>query len=218
MNKIVLLLVALIATVVLSLSALAVSPVRSGEKNFERAWKSLMTRNADKAAQYFGTAADAFAEALAGDPPSRTTRFPSNLTKAGMSLYYAGRYKESIDALNRIPEREKDMWEAALYRALSYGRLGDREAMVRWLNIYLDLYPSQPILSSEVQRQLDGLDSGSAAPDAAAAALDDSAIKQFRNNVLVKQKGSLAGPENCNGAFWWRNYRAPCTQKQFEDE
>lgn len=214
MNKIALLLVALIAVLVVTLSAQAVSPIRSGEKNFERAWKSLMLSSPDKAMGYFATAADAFAEALAQDPPSRNTNFPSNLMKAGMSFYYADRYQESLGAMGRLKGNDSKQWEVNIFSALSYGMLGDKAKMMDALESYAELLPGQAILSQEVEKQFVDLQNGNVTPEDAAIMVEKQLVRQYMTNVN-RHSSWTAGNERCNGAYWWRYNRSPCEDNQF---
>lgn len=215
MNKITLFIVALVTVMVSSLPAQAVSPVRSGDRNFQRGWKSLSFNNMDTALGHFRKAADAYARAMTEDADNHTLQFPSTKTKAGMSLYYAERYRECLDVMGQVPGQKKRLWEPAIYTALSHGFLGDKDAMTTWLGRYLDLLPGQPILSNEVKRQLQAMEAGSASTLDAAAAIDTAILKQARNNIVLRSRTLPFGLEKCNGAYWWRFNRAPCSRKHF---
>lgn len=158
MKKTVVILVGLILAVVVLLSqAYAWRSVRTGQKNFERAWSAYLYKRAEKANEYFAKSADAFGLALAENPPSRTTMFTSNLTMAGISSYYAGRYDQAIDAMGKAIYKDDTIWEGFFYTALSYARKGDKAKTLEFMERYMRAHPSQPILSGEIRKQMDAL-------------------------------------------------------------
>ncbi|MUM78667.1 hypothetical protein GKC30_13585 [Pseudodesulfovibrio sp. F-1] len=208
------LLIALLAVALLApLPAMAWSSVRTGQKNFERAWLAYTFRRFDQASQHFAQAADAFAAGLAETPPSRTTLFASNLTMAGMSLYYAGRYAEVATPMKRVMDREKRVWEAPLYAALAAARLGDKSSTIALLDAYLKTSPGQPILSAEVSRQLDALESGQPPLTQVAQAIEEAAFAQFDGNINRLSDRRESTSQSCDGNYWWRNNRQPCLKR-----
>ena len=217
-KQIVVFLATALAVVLFASSALAWRSVRTGQKNFERAWSAYLFKQPDKAQGYFVKAADAFAEALAETPPSRTTMFASNLAMAGISLYHAGRYQECIDAMAKAMTKDGRMWEAPLYTALSHARLGEAAKTVESLKAYLKTSPTQAILSEEVNRQLTNLETGSGSLDGAADAVDAAAFDQFSNNETFTGPNASNGNERCDGVYWWRNNKSPCSQSLFVDK
>lgn len=198
-------------------SAFAWRSVRTGQKNFERAWSAYLFRRADNAQKYFTKAADAFGSALAEKPPSRTTMFASNLAMAGISFYHAGRYQDCIDAMDKAKRKERKLWEAYLFAALSHARLGDKAQTIESLKAYINTSPTQPILSSEVNRQLTDLETDSGTVGAAADVLDKAAFEQFENNMKFTGRAASNPNERCNGNYWWRTNRTPCSEKQYID-
>lgn len=211
------LLITLVVLMTATLACRPVSPLRSGDKNFERGWKSLVSRNMDKALAHFANGADAYAEALGEDPPGRQLGFPSTLAKAGMCFYYAGRYLECTETLDRLPAREENLWEPAIYRALAYGRQGDKANMLKWLDGYLDHLAGQPILSNEIKRLMPEL-KGGARPDTITDAIETALHRQIKNNVRVKGRSAAHGAEKCYGAYWWRYHSAPCSRSKSADD
>lgn len=211
MKKVITILLGTVLAVVLFLPpAHAWRSVRTGQKNFERAWSAYLYKRPDKASEYFGKAADAFGLALAENPPSRTTMFASNLTMAGISSYYAGRYDQAIDAMDKAINKDDTIWEAYLYTALSYARKGDKAKAEEFLKRYLKSNASQPILSDAAARQLTDLDTDSGSLEGVAPALEDAAYRQFINNVNFTGRYPATVDGQCNSPFWWRNNRAPC--------
>jgi len=210
MNKFPVILIALIVMVLMALPSRALSPTRVGEKNFERGWRHLMLSNRDKAVEEFVVGADAFAEALAEEPRSRYTNFPSNLTKAGMTMYFAGRFEESIDAMGEAFAGNRPPWEAPMFMALSYGRLGDEEKTMEWLKKYQGLEYGQRLFSTAVQEQMDNLMRHKATIDAVAEALDAAMIRQFLYNKQTMGQAYAYGNDSCGGSFWWRYAMKPC--------
>jgi len=205
------LLIALLAAALMApVPAMAWSSVRTGQKNFERAWLAYTFRRFDQASQYFARAADAFGAGLAETPPSRTTMFASNLTMAGMSLYYAGRYAEVAAPMKRVMDRENRVWEAPLYAALAAARLGDKATAVDLFTRYLKTSPGQPILSAEVSRQLDVLESGAPSLTQVAQDIEQAAFAQFDNNINLISDRRESTSQACDGNYWWRNNRQPC--------
>ena len=150
MKRVPLIMVALIAVLLFALPSGAVSPNRVGEKNFERAWQYLTRYNREVAAQHFTKSANAFAEALAQETPSRKSRFNSNLTNVGMSFYFVGRYDESIAIMSEVYEKNDDIWESSLFSALAHASKGNKEMTVKWLERYLEVLPGQRLLSTTV--------------------------------------------------------------------
>ncbi|MFH1914457.1 MAG: hypothetical protein ABIK45_09320 [Pseudomonadota bacterium] len=212
-TQIALLMALLTAALLVPSPATAWVSVRTGQKNFERAWLAYTSRRFDQANQHFVKAADAFGAGLAEDPPSRTAMFASNLTMAGMSLYYAGRYAEVGAPMHKVMDKENRVWEAPLYAALAAARLGDKATTVDLLTRYLKTSPTQPILSAEVRRQLDALDSGAPPLAQVTEAIDGAAFEQFDNNINFV--GSRGGEmqEYCDGIYWWRSNKQPCLER-----
>lgn len=191
-------------------SAFAWRSIRTGQKNFQRAWNAYLSKQPDKAGGYFAKAADAFGQALAEVPPSRTTMFPSNLTMGGMSLYYSGRYEAAVKAMAKAADKEEDIWEAYLYAALSQAHLGNGSEMEAGLKAYLDTSPGQPILSNAVKKQLAALEKDPNSAEAGIALIENALQDQFINNYTFSRKSSANGKNACSGQFWWRYFKAPC--------
>lgn len=207
-------LVASLCVILFATSAFAWRSLRTGTKNFERAWSSYLFKRPDKATGYFTKAANAFGEALAEQPPSRSTMFPSNLAMAGMSFYHAGRYEESIDAMQKAIAKNRNIWEAPLYTALSHARLGDTTKAVESFNAYFKSGPSQAIISDTISRLMPEIENGSLSLEKAANEIDGATHSQFEQNVNVSGRSTPTDNDRCNGSFWWRYNRAPCFQKQ----
>lgn len=208
----------LLATItILCAPAQAWLSVRTATRNFERAWSAAMSKRDDAAREYFQRSADAFGQALAENPPSRTTTFLSNLAMAGMSLYEAGRYRESVEAMAmaRNEDRGQDAWEVPLYLGLARGQLGERKEMMDALQSFLDIQVYQPMLSNAVSRELAALEQGTATPEAAAGAIHAAAMAQFDYNVNIDTLRNDRPDSACNGRFWWRTNAEPCSHKTF---
>lgn len=206
----IILLGAALAVVLLFPEAQAWRSVRTGQKNFERAWSAFVFKRPERADEYFAKAADAFSQALAENPPSRTTMFASNLTQAGMSMYFAGRYDQAIAAMDKAIFKDDTVWEPYLFTALSHARKeGAKEAVV-FLKRYIKSNPGQPILSGEAQKQIEGLEKGAVSPDAAATALEHAFLVQIINNINFAGRNPADANGMCDQPFWWRNNRSPC--------
>lgn len=203
--------VLVLAIVMTATSAFAWRSVRTGQKNFERAWSAMHFKRMDQAKKDFTKAADAFGQALAEQPPSRTTMFASNLTMAGISLYYGGRYQECIDAMDKAVRKDKRIWEGYLYKALSLAAMDDKAETAKTLRAYLQSSPGQPILSNEVKRQITNLETDSGTLADARSAIDKAATEQFENNYTLRRPSS--NNDLCSGIFWWRYDNAPCVDK-----
>lgn len=205
---------ATLALVILfSLPSQAASPIRVGEKNFERGWNRLMHNKRDDAVKQFSSGADGFAEALAADPRSRSTNFPSNLTKAGMTFYFTGRYDESIKIMSEVYEEKTQLWESALFTGLAYAFKDDQDMATQWLNKYLKLLPSQAYLSNIIKNQLEELAKGTTTLRAAADTMDKATVEQFKRNVNNRGNTGLFGNDKCSGSYWWRYNFRPCERK-----
>ena len=207
------LLVFIFAFVLFGPPAFAWKEVRTGQRNFERAWQAYTSSQPDKANKFFKVAATAYAEALAADPPSRTARYASTLTMAGISFYYAGRHEECIDAMGLAYKKENKVWEANLFIGLSNARLGDKARAVEFLNLYLQSMPSQRILSSSVTQQLKNLETGSGSLSDSVKQIEKVLPLQFINNTTFNNAPRSSNPsfERCGGSFWWRKNKAPCS-------
>lgn len=204
-----------VMTTLLATSAFAWRSVRTGQKNFERAWSAYVFKRPDQAKGYFAKAAAAFGSALAETPPSRTTMFTSNLTMAGISFYSSGQYQQCITTMEMVADKDDRMWEAPLYSALSHARLGDATQAIKSLKAYLDTSPGQPMLSNEAERVITELDKSSGDPSAAAITMDTAIYRQISNNIKTTGKSVTSPTERCNGTYWWRYNQSPCTQKQY---
>jgi len=211
-KKIAILLTLSLTIFLLTPSAFAWRSVRTGQKNFERAWQAYTYLQQDKAVEYFKTSADAYAKALAADPPSRTARFASTLAMAGISFYYAGRYAECIEAMETAHRKEKRIWEANLFIGLSHARLGEKAKAIESLNAYLESLPSQRILSNSVTEQIKDIEGDSTSLADAADHIDKATTSQFVDNINFNHSPRTSNPsiERCSGTYWWRNNRAPC--------
>lgn len=211
-NRSLICLVTVLACVMLASSAFAWQSVRTGKKDFERGWRAYLSKQPQKAAGYFAESADAFGQALAEDPPSRTAMFASNLTMAGMSMYFAGRYEKSVSIMQMVAEDDDSIWESYIMAALSQGRLGHADSMEEGLDAYLDAAPAQSVLSNMVQKQQTALEKGETTPENAVAAIEKSMRKQFVKNYTFSRRSIHEGKEHCSGSFWWRYYKAPCSR------
>jgi len=186
---------------------------RMGQRSFERAWNAFISKRDADAKEYFLKAADAYGLALDENPPSRTTMFPSSLTMAGISGYYAGRYDLSVEAMGMAIEKDDSIWEAYIYTAMSKARLGDKPGTIDFLEQYLRANPGQSILSNEVQKQLTDLQTDSGTLDKAAPALENAAFRQFSNNFTFVNRTANDPAGMCDGTYWWRFNKAPCDRR-----
>ncbi|WP_319581805.1 tetratricopeptide repeat protein [uncultured Pseudodesulfovibrio sp.] len=187
--------------------------VNTGDRNFQRAWRVYVTRNNDKAMEYFKAAAQAYGEALQQDPLDRTMKFQSSLDKAGIAMYFAGRYDESIKVLTDAQGEKDKIWDAALFIALSQGRKGDQEAALKAFDKFLEANPSQRMISSEMARVLPGVQKGTIKLADAIDAIEQATQQQFVQNVqrYNNRNGMMPATNACNGPYWWRYNSAPCS-------
>lgn len=213
MKKITTLTLAIFAVVLFALPSQAASPVRLGEKSFERAWWRLMNSNDREAQAQFSEAANAFAEALAEDPRGRTVGFPSNLTKAGMSFYFSKRYDESVTVMEEAFSAKERIWESAIISAASYAHLGNQVKAVEWLQKFRDMLAGQRELAEVANKQLDDLIKGSVSLAEVAAALDEAVLKQFHFNMTYSQQKDATSNSRCGSAYWWRYSKQPCYKR-----
>ncbi len=199
-------------TTMLTSTAFAWRSVRTGQKNFERAWSALHFKRMDNVDKYFTKAAEAYGQALAEKPPSRTTMFASNLTMAGMSLYYADRYQECVDAMDMAVKKDDRIWEGFLYKGLSLAAMDEKEEAVKAFIAYMKSSPGQPILSSAVEKQITDLETDSGTLTTAIPIIEKAAVDQFQNNVTLQNTPRES--EQCSAMYWWRYNKAPCTEVQ----
>jgi len=187
--------------------------VNTGDRNFQRAWRVYVTRNNEKAMEYFKASAQAYGEALQQEPMTRTMRFQSSLDKAGIAMYFAGEYDQSIKTLTEAQGEKDKIWDAALFIALSQGRKGDKEAALKAFDKFLEANPSQRLITTEMGRVLPGVKDGSVKLSDAIDAIEKETQHQFVQNVARynKRNGMIPATEACNGPYWWRYNSAPCS-------
>jgi len=187
--------------------------VNTGDRNFQRAWRVYVTRNNEKAMEYFKASAQAYGEALEQEPMTRTMRFQSSLDKAGIAMYFAGEYDQSIKTLTEAQGEKDKIWDAALFIALSQGRKGDKEAALKAFDKFLEANPSQRLITTEMGRVLPGVKDGSVKLSDAIDAIEKETQHQFVQNVARynKRNGMIPATEACNGPYWWRYNSAPCS-------
>lgn len=187
--------------------------VSTGDRNFQRAWRVYVTRNNEKAMEYFKASAQAYGEALEQEPMTRTMRFQSSLDKAGIAMYFAGEYDQSIKTLTEAQGEKDKIWDAALFIALSQGRKGDKEAALKAFDKFLEANPSQRLITTEMGRVLPGVKDGSVKLSDAIDAIEKETQHQFVQNVARynKRNGMIPATEACNGPYWWRYNSAPCS-------
>lgn len=213
MRKLSIFAVALFAVLLFALPSEAVSPLRKGQKGFERGWNLLSYTNRDAAVEEFAGGADGFAEALAENPRSRATNFDSNIARAGMTFYFAGRYQEAVDVLTEAYDPNSRAWETALYTAMSYAAMGNAAKTKEWLEKFLDMHSGERYIANEAVDQLEAMENGSVSMESVAAAMDASVMDQIRNNVRTISRKTAFPGEGCSGTYWWRNARTPCTRR-----
>jgi len=209
----------IITLVIIALVATAAfASVKTGDRNFERAWRTYVSKQMDKARGHFTAAAQGYGEALKEDPPSRIALFPSTLLKAGIAFYYAGRYQECIDAMEMAHRKEeKKVWEASLFMALSQARMGNREQASKDLEQFRATMSSQRMITNEIQTQLARMGKGEATMEEATQAIENATMLQFSENVKRNRSPRDVFPavEQCGGTYWWRQNDAPCSRLNF---
>jgi tetratricopeptide (TPR) repeat protein len=212
MSKSLTLFIAILLVTALALPAAADS-VDIGNRNFERAWRVYVTRDDAKATAYFKASAQAYGEALRREPMDRTMAFQSSLDKAGIAMYFAGQYDQSIKTLTEAQGENDKIWDAALFIALSQGRKGDKEAALKAFDKFLETNSSQRFITTEMSRVLPGVKDGTAKLSDAIDAIERETQHQFVQNVLQynRRNGMIPATEACNGPYWWRYNSAPCS-------
>ena len=194
------------------LTACSTPPVKTADKNFERAWLAYATLRTDKAYEYFAEASAHYAEALAQDPPSRVAQYPSSRVKAGMAHYFAGRYKQCIESMLASRRTGERIWEADLFTAMAHARLGDRDNAVGNLSLFLEGLPPVRMLFTTVRSELAALEDGEDL-DRSADVLETTVQKQIVDDIRRTTSPNTIMPvtERCNGTFWWRRNKQPCS-------
>jgi tetratricopeptide (TPR) repeat protein len=194
------------------LAACSTPPVKTADKNFERAWLAYTTLRTDQAVGYFADAADDYAKALEADQPSRVAQYPSSRVKAGMANYFAGRFEECIASMAAARRTGERIWEADLFTALAHARLGDRDKAIGNLALFLEGLPPVRMVFEIAQVQLAGLQYG-ADLDRTADILEESVQKQIVEDIRLTLSPNTIMPvtERCNGTFWWRRNKKPCS-------
>lgn len=206
-SSIVLTLIVLLAT-----ALPASADVRTGDRNFDRAWRVYVTKNNEKAVQYFKASAAGYQDALAAEPMERTMNFQSTQIKAGIAFYFAGEYQACVKIMKTALGEKDKIWDAALFMALAQGRLGDQQAMQDSLKLFVDANPSQRYITTEMTRDLPALTGGSLSLADFLDAMDGQTQRQFVENVnrYDKRAGVIPATESCDGQYWWRKNSSPC--------
>lgn len=196
---------------VTALAACSTPPIKKADKNFERAWLAFTSLRTDKAIDYFEEAAAYYEEAISQD--SRVADYPSSRVKAGMALYFAGRYEQCIDSMAASHHANERIWEADLFTGLAYARLGDAEHALKNLTLFMDGRPSPRQLFEAVKEQASALDEGGASLDHAADTLEKAMQNQMIAIIKTTLSTSTVKPdtEKCSGPFWWRRNKQPCS-------
>jgi len=193
-------------------AACSTPPVKTADKNFERAWLAYTTRRTAQAVGHFADAADYYEKALDEDPPSRVAQYPSSRVKAGMASYFAGRFEECIASMMAARHAGERIWEADLFTALAHARLGDRDNAVGNLALFLEGLPPVRALFGTVRAQLAALQGGAdldSVADLLEAAVQNQVIDDIRRTFSPNTV--MPATERCNGTFWWRRNRQPCS-------
>lgn len=209
MRNISLVLIILLLTALVACSDM--TPARKGNKDFERAWRSLMLKDYPKASEHFTNGAEDYAEALADTSDSRLIDFDSTKAKAGISFYFAGRYPEAVNIMKTLAAKGRGVWEAPLFAALSHGRLGNREAFIHWLEQFQKENPGLALLNEALRASVIGVTSRTMSLNEATFTLEHGVIKQYVHNIRIGVNTGTMGNENCEGQYWWRYYDTPCT-------
>ncbi|MBG0791272.1 MAG: hypothetical protein H0S80_12335 [Desulfovibrionaceae bacterium] len=208
MNRQILIIPALIA--VLLLAACNTPPIKTADKHFERAWLAYTTLRTDAAMGYFAEAADYYAEAL--EKESRVARYPSNRIKAGMSFYFAGEYERCIESMLDSRRTGERIWEADLFTSLAHARKGERDNAVGNLALFLEGMPPVRMLFDVVRTQVTAMETG-ADLGRSADLLEETLQKQVVDDIRRTLSPNTVMPltERCNGTFWWRRNKQPCS-------
>lgn len=186
--------------------------VKKADKNFERAWLAYTSLRTDKAAEYFSEAARYYEQALNQDPPSRVAKYPSSRIKAGMSNYFAGRYEQCIASMIAARRFGERLWEADLFTGLAHARLGNRDNAEGNFALFLEGRFMMPALNATVRARIAGLKNGEDT-GRTAEAVEQAAQAQVVDIIRRTLSPSTVRPasERCDGAFWWRRSKQPCS-------
>ena len=197
---------------VVTLAACTTPPVKTADKNFERAWLAYTTLRTDTAYEYFAEAADFYEKALSEDPPSRVAQHPSSRVKAGMAYYFAGRYGQCIESMLASRRTGERIWEADIFTGLAHARLGDRDNAIGNFALFLEGLPPVRTLFEVVRAQVAALETG-ANLDENADLLEKAIQKQVIADIRTTVSPNTIMPvtERCNGTFWWRHNKQPCS-------
>ncbi|AMK12645.1 hypothetical protein [Pseudodesulfovibrio indicus] len=202
-----------LALAVLLASALPVTAdVRTGDRNFERAWRVYVTRNTERAMEYFKASAAGYEDALKMDPMERTMNFESTQIKASIAFYFAGQFQACVKTAKTALGDKNKIWDAALFMALAQGRMGDQDAMTDSFKLFLDANPSQRYITTELSKDLPALTGGTMSLADFLDAMDSQVQRQFVDNVMRynNRAGMIPATESCDGQFWWRKNSSPC--------
>lgn len=204
--------IVLVLAVLLAAALPANADVRTGDRNFNRAWRVYVTKNNAKAVEYFKASAAGYQDALAAEPMERTMNFQSTQIKAGIAFYFAGQYDACVKIMKTALGDKDKVWDAALFMALAQGRLGDQDAMDASFKLFLDANPSQRYITTELSKDQPAMTGGTLSLSDFLDAMDAQTQQQFVVNVnrYDKRSGVIPATEGCDGQFWWRKNSSPC--------
>lgn len=179
-----------------------------GQKNFERGRRAEL--NGQPGAQeFFIKAADAFRALFAERNAKGQSRFASELTMSGISLFKASLLEESAQTLEQVLDQNHDNYEAAVYASMARARLGQTDRTLALLERY-PMSASQRRFTDNLHDIQGRLKLGRITPQAASAELETAQKDQDRWNLSHSLGMGIPFQDKCSGSYWWRYADAPC--------
>lgn len=201
----------LVTLLVVGMLGACVPTLRVADGNFQKARHLRLAGLNEEAAPEYAAAATAYSKAFARRSEDGRTPFLSSRLKAGMSMYWTGRFKDAYELFDGLFEAGGRSLETIVYGGLSAAELDRHEEAVRMWSA-MDATHGMFILHEGIKAALAGLDEGSMNLRQAADHVRNALWKQDKRNVRIslKPQEQLNPPENCAGRFWWRYSQSPC--------
>jgi len=157
-----------------------VTPLRKGEKRFDRARRAEKLARYDEAREQFAVTAAAFDEHFENLRRKNRDARPSQLVKAGMAYTRIGRNEDAIAVLDECIRRA-EIPDAFFHAGFASARLGKLDDAIRYWSAYPKWF-EQRIIHAELNEQLRQLRGPEPDLEAACDAVINAFYRQEREN------------------------------------
>ncbi len=150
--------------------------------------------------------------------------------QSAVGMLEAARYRDGIDLLLKVVEREPELTSAYIDLGIAYARLGDLDSAEADLRVALELYPDHPVANNElgmVLRRKERFTEARASYEAALAKYPDFHYAHRNLGILCElylgdnecalehyEAYSRLVPDDAEVAHWVTDLRARVTEKE----